>query len=72
MVCAYPTEFVILFTLIPLIAIVICVLLLWYYATRSAESIVDKIINLGVAVLLDAFIVATSISLFYQLSGCGP
>jgi len=28
--------------------------------------------NIGAAVLLDAFILSISISLFYSLSGCGP
>jgi hypothetical protein len=70
--CAYPLEVVSLFTLIPFISIVICLVITWYYATRSAESLVFKIMNIGVAVLLDVFIVATSITLFYSLSGCGP
>ena len=72
MVCAYPTEFVLLFLLIPLITVVIAALLIWYYALRSAESVAEKVINIGVALLLDAFILSTSISLFYTLSGCGP
>ena len=72
MVCAYPPEFVLLFLLIPLISVVIAAMIIWYYALRSAESIAEKAINIGVALLLDAFIVSTSISLFYSLSGCGP
>jgi hypothetical protein len=72
MVCAYPPEFVLLFLLIPLITVVIAALLIWYYALRSAESVAEKIINIGVALLLDAFILSTAISLFYTLSGCGP
>lgn len=70
--CAYPLEVVSLFTLIPLISLVICVVILWYYATRSAESLMFKIMNIGVAAILDVFILATSIGLFYSLSGCGP
>lgn len=70
--CAYPLEVVSLFTLIPLISLVICVVILWYYATRSAESLMFKIMNISVAALLDVFILATSIGLFYSLSGCGP
>jgi len=70
--CAYPLEVVTLFTLIPLISIIISIAILWYYATRSAESLTYKIMNIGGAVIIDAFILATSISLFYALSGCGP
>ena len=72
MVCAYPTEFVLLFLLIPLITVVIAAMLIWYYALRSADFFAEKVINIGVALLLDAFILSTSISLFYTLSGCGP
>jgi len=70
--CAYPLEVVTLFTLIPFLSIIISILILWYYATRSAESLTYKIMNIGAAVLLDAFILSISISLFYSLSGCGP
>lgn len=70
--CAYPTEVVLLFTLIPLISIVISMLILYYYATRSAESLTYKIMNIGGAVIIDAMILSVSISLFYTLSGCGP
>jgi hypothetical protein len=70
--CAYPVEVVALFTMIPLIAITISLVILWYYATRSAESLTYKIMNIGGAVIIDAFILSVSISLFYTLSGCGP
>lgn len=65
-----PSEVALLYGLIPLVAIVISTMILWYYALRSAESLIYKIVNIGVAVLIDAFILGTAISLFFALSGC--
>jgi len=67
-----PSEITILYALVPLIALVISIIILWYYATRSAESLIFKILNIGIAVLIDAFILATAITLFFSLNGCPP
>ena len=67
--CAeYPVETLALLAAIPIICICVAVVILWHYATKSAEYLFDKILNIGVALIMDAVIVGVGLRLFFALS----
>jgi heme O synthase-like polyprenyltransferase len=64
----YPVEMLALLAAIPIICIVVAIVILYHYATKSAELLFDKIMNIGTAIIVDAAIIGAGLKLFFALS----